>query len=465
MALKYRDSLLCVVVMCLVVSLSPSSPVVMADDGDQEIITMVMDELKSGDRERQTGAIALIRDIPGSGMTQALTEALPELSAPIQVMLISALSDRGDVEALPAVVKAIQIEDESVRIAAFKAVGALGNASSVSLLAQQAAQTRGQERKAARDSLYQLRGAEVDSAILEEMATAEPNVKAELVRAIGERNITSGIGTLLITAKDKDRKVRTESLKVLKTVAGPNDLPALVDLAMNLVAESDRNEAEKTVAAVAHKIEDSTKQAVPVLAVWLNVKDVKNQASLLRILGRIGDNTALSTLRTALASDQEDLRDAAIRALADWPTAEPLPDLLNIVQNSKDRVHRIVALRGYVRLIGVAETLSDAQAIEAYRKAMELAPNDIEKKRVLSGVSQAGTQAALKMATIYLEDADLQLEAESAVVRIADQIGTAHPELCKEALSKVIERTRNEAIRSQAQEVIKKLDGTESNDQ
>lgn len=463
--MKFRQLASFAIVMCVLGGLGVNAPTVSADDGDDEIIGMIMDELKSGDRERQTGAIALIRDIPGPAVTKALTEALPELSAPVQVMLISALADRGDAEALPAVVEVLEVEDESVRVAALKAIGVLGDTSCVSLLAKQAAQTRGQVRKAARDSLYRLRGEDVDSVILDALATAEPALKAELVRAIGERNITGGIETLLTTAKDENRKVRTESFKVLKTVAGPDDLPALVDLAMNLAAESDRREAEKTVAAVAHKIEEVDKQAAPVLAAWPNVKDPEDRASLLRILGRIGDNTALPTLRTALADENGDVRDAAVRALADWPTAEPLPDLLKIAQTSQDRVHRIVALRGFVRLIGVAEDLSDAQAIESYRKAMELAPSDNERKRVLSGVAQAGTPAALTMASTHLDDPSLQLEAASAVVRIAAQIGAAHPEPCKEALNKVIESTENEAIRGQAQAVLEKLDAAEGNNQ
>ncbi len=44
----------------------------------------------------------------------------------------------------------------------------------------------------------------------------KPDVKVELVSAIGERNIAGSVETLLKTARDEDRKVRIESLKVLK---------------------------------------------------------------------------------------------------------------------------------------------------------------------------------------------------------------------------------------------------------
>lgn len=451
---------LLLIVTCVCGHFGMASNVAVAGEGDQEIVDLLVGELKSGDRERQTGAIVLARDIPGPAVTRALTEALPELSAPIQVQLISALADRGDSAALPAVMKAIDVQDESVRISALKAIGALGDASSVPLLAEQAGQARGQERKAARDSLYRLRGPEVDAAIVKALVSASSVIKAELIRAVGERNITGGIQTLLTAARDEDRKVRLESFKVLKAVAGPNQLPDLVHLALNVASASDRTEVEKTVAAVAHKIENPAEQAAPVLAVWPEVKDVDNRASLLRILGRIGDNTALPTLRSALTSDKSDIRDAAIRSLADWPTSEPLADLLSVVQNSQDRVHRIVALRGFVRLIGLAEDLSEAQAIQSYRKAMELAPNADEKKRVLSGLASARTLSALTMAGEYLGDSSLQLEAESAAVQIAERIAGDHPGPCKDILAKVVQNTKNDVIRQQAQETIQKLGGS-----
>ncbi len=60
------------------------------------------------------------------------------------------------------------------------------------------------------------------------LPSAKPEVRVELIGAIGERNITAGLEALLAAAKDEDRKVRLESFKVLKTVAGPDQLPALV---------------------------------------------------------------------------------------------------------------------------------------------------------------------------------------------------------------------------------------------
>jgi len=424
-----------------------------------EIIKLVIDELKSGDPERQTGAIAIVRDIPGETITKALADEMPNLAPAVQVQVLSALADRGDASAMPAVVEASQAQDESVRVAALKTIGQLGDVSSVPLLAERAAQTRGAEQKAARDGLYRLRGTEIGTAILERLPSAQAAVKVELIRAIGERNITQGVEALQQATQDADRKVRRESFKVLKVVAGPEQLPMLVDLVLNLASESDRSEAEKTVAAVAHKIEDPQAQAAAVLTVLPKVKDVKDRASLLRILGRIGDPGALPALRTGLNDSEKTIQDAALRALADWPTPEPVSDLLKIAQSSDSPVHKILALRGLVRLLGLDSDRPAQETIELFKKAMDLAPNAAEKKRVLSGLGQVATLPALEMAVAYLKDNTLTLEAESAVVRIARTLGAEKPAPCTDALGKVIANTKNETIREQAQELVNQLKG------
>ncbi len=432
-----------------------------ADEANQEVIKMVIDALKSNDPQMQTGAITIVREIPGEQVTQALVEELPKMSAAAQVMLLSALADRGDTLALPAVVEVTKSPEESVRVAALRAVGQLGNASSVPLLAERAAASKGVEQKAARESLYRLRGAEVDAAILQNLAAAQAPVKVELIGAIGERNVAGGIEPLLAAAKAEDRKVRLESFQVLKVIAKPEQLPALLNLLLEIKNDSDRSEAEKMVAAVAHKIEDKSRQAAAVLAVLPNVKEAANRASLLRVLGRIGDNSALPALRAALSSREPEIQDATIRALSDWPTSEPVPDLLKVAQTAENRVHKVLALRGFVRLLGLESSRPAEETLDLYKKAMELAGDASEKKRVLSGLASTKSLPALNMAAEYLDDLALHLEAESAAVQIAQGVYGSYPQRTREVLQKVIEGTKNDALRAQAQQILKQAEGFE----
>ncbi len=432
----------------------PALAAAAADQENQDIIPIVIDALRSNDAEMQSGVMGIVRSVPGPQFTKALVAELPKLSATGQVQLLSALGDRGDAAALPAVVEAAKAQDESVRVAALRAVGQLGTAANIPLLAERAAVTRGLEQKAAREGLYRLRGPDVDAAILKSLPEATPGVKVELIDAIGERNIAGAVEMLLKTGKDEDRKVRLESFRVLRIIAKPQDLPALVNLLLETKDEADRGEAEKMIAAVAHKVEDKTRQSAAVQAVLTNVKDIPDRASLLRVLGRIGDAGSLPILRTALGSREAEIQDAAIRALSDWPTAEPVLDLLKVAQTSTNQVHKVLALRGFVRLLGLESDRPADQTTDLYKKAMDLAGDVSEKKRVLAGLASTKSLAALNMVAGYLDDLALHLEAESAAVRIAPAVVAANPQRVKEVLQKVIQGTKNETIREQAQQIV-----------
>jgi len=444
-------------IVALAVGLPGMAAGAAGDQASQDIIKIVIDALQSKDPQMQSGVMNIVRNMPGPEVTKALVQELPKLPVAGQVQLLSALGDRGDATALPAVIEAGKSQDESVRVAVLRAIGQLGSVTDIPLLAEWAAASKGTVQKAAREGLYRLRGLEVDAAILKSLPAASGGIKAELIGAVGERNIAGAVETLLKTGKDEDRKVRLESLRVLKIVAKPQDIPALVNLLLETKADADRGEAEKMVAAVAHKIEDKAHQSAAVQAVLPNVKDIPDRASLLRVLGRIGDASSLPTLRTALGSREAEIQDAAIRALSDWPTAEPVPDLLKVTQTSTNPVHKVLALRGFVRLLGLESDRPAEQTIDLYKKAMDLAGDATEKKRVLSGLASTKSLAALNMAAGYLDDLALHLEAESAAVRIAPAVVAANPVRVKEVLQKVIQGTKNDAIREQAQQIVSQI--------
>ncbi|TSA55543.1 MAG: HEAT repeat domain-containing protein, partial [Planctomycetaceae bacterium] len=223
-------------------------------------------------------------------------------------------------------------------------------------------------------------------------------------------------------------------------------------------SSSDRTEAQKTIAVVAHRIADKNRQAESVLAVLPSVKETVARCSLLNVLGRIGDNSALPVLTAALNEENVDIQTAAIRALADWPTPEPAAELLKVAESSENKVHRILALRGFVRLLGLPSDRPAGETIEMYIKAMSLAPDAGEKKKVLSGLSNTKSLAAMQMAADYLDDESLFVEAGTAVINIAGGIYTDYPEQVADKLDRIIKTTKSDSLRQQAQELINNIE-------
>jgi HEAT repeat protein len=435
--------------------LVPAKAVSASEQSKDDAVETVLGILRSGDPDMQAAAITMVRELTGEKLTQALVAELPSLSTTVQVQLLSALADRGDGAALPAVISSTKSKETSIRVAALKALGKLGDVSSVTLLAETAAKSKSEEQKAARESLYRLRGSEVDNEILARISTADPNVKVEMIRSVGQRNITTGFETLLKTAEDPDSRVQQESFKALKIISNDNNLPALVEVLTSIKIEPVRSEAEKIVAAVALKIEDKNQRSAVVLAALPTVEDSHVRCSLLRVLGQIGEDNALPALRAALSSYDEAIRDTAVRALSDWPNPAAINDLLTIAKTTGNKTHKILALRGFMRIIGLESNRPAEEAIKMYKQVMELSEDVSEKRLILSGLSKVKSLSALEMAASYLQDSALQQEAEAAVVKIAENICAAYPRQTRDALNKIIQTSKNETLRKQAQDIMK----------
>jgi type 1 glutamine amidotransferase/HEAT repeat protein len=417
----------------------------------------VLEVLKTDDTKMQAVALGMVSRLPESQKIDQIAAQLPDLSDLTKIQLLTALSDRGDKAAHAAVLKAVDDPEEQVRIAALSALKNVGGASDVLLLATKASNTTGDERNAARESLYRLRGNNIDETILETIPKADENVKIELITATAERGATEAVDLLKKTAQEKDPRVRVESIKSLGVLAEPGELPNLIDLLIGAQTDAERREAERTVLTVTQKIPPKGGKAESILTVLPNVKDPVARGSLLQVLGRIGDRKALGVLRADLNSKNEEVKTAAIRALSEWPTSEPLDDLLAVAKNATNKIHQILALRGYIRLIDINNTRPPSFSLNMYKTAMELATETNEKRLVLSGLANVHCMGALNYVLNFISDPVLKGEAQVAAVNIANGIFASFPEETKSALDKVIQSSPNENVERNANRVLERI--------
>jgi HEAT repeat protein len=147
-------------------------------------------------------------------------------------------------------------------------------------------------------------------------------------------------------------------------------------------------------------------------------EDSKKRAALLRILGKIGDDSSLFLVRKALADENTEIQDAAVRAFSDWPSVTPKEDLLHIVQTTANSVHRVLALRAYVRMTGMESYRSPERAILALKEAMKHVDRPEEKKLILGILPQFACREALQLAESLLNEKEVEEEAKEAVNQI-----------------------------------------------
>ena len=381
--------------------------------------SVILNVLRGDDLAMQAVAVPLAGEIPGPQATAAFAKMLPRLSPAMQAKMLQSLGSRGDRAALPEVLKILESPDESVRVAALNALGDLGDASTVGLLAQTAARAEAAPSRSARKSLYQLQGREVDAAIMSLLVKSDPKVEVELIKAVARRKISSAVPTLLNTATNADAEVRQASLKALREVAKGESMPALVELLVNAQTDADRTEAESTVVAVAGEASLGPDPAKAIRAMYPSARDSVVKVSLIKVLGDIGDDSSLPLLEKALAEPDKEISHAAVRALSAWPNPGPLSVLEKCVQTTDDSLTRALALRGWIRLIGLDKGRDAAQTLALYGEAMKRSTEPFERKAVLAGLAGVRTHESLKMAAAYLANESLSSEAALAVSRIA----------------------------------------------
>lgn len=420
---------------------------------------IILEVIRAGDPAMQEIAFGLVGEIKADEDVKTLAAELPRLAPAGQVQLITALANRGSAVAQGTVVAAVRSDNADVRIAAFKALASLGDKTTVGLLADAAGNAVGAERLAARESLYSMRDPAVDATILRAIANAPEAAKVELIRSISQRNIQGALETLLKSAVDPSDKVQLESYKALQTAAGPGELETLVALLTGVKNTTVRSEAERTVAAVAVKVEDACKKTGPVVAAFDKAGDAVVKASLLSVLGRIGEDNAFLTLYMGLKDDNAAVKEAAIKAISGWPNSKPADALLEIAGNAAEAKQRILALRGYVALASLDARTNPAGTIARFRKAMGLAADVSEKRMVLAGIATVKEVAALDLAVEYMQDGTLAPEAQAAVIRIASGVAADNPQPAKTALEKVLAVAANDVFRGQAQGVLDQMAG------
>ncbi len=413
--------------------------------------------IQNGDPQVRKVAIQLVRELPQKDQLGRIAAELPNLCPKNKVQLITALGDIGDHSTRDVVLKAVDDENMSVRLAAIKSLSSLGEASDIALLAKIAASADRDERDAAAESLSLLRGNNVDQTIVMAIPSADAKVKVALINSLGQRDATGSINALLDMVNDPDRKVRVASIKALGELAEPKYMPQLLNILVNCKSDAERNDAIMTVTAVAHKITDEKNQAADAIAKLDQVNDKDAKIALLRVLGKVGDEHALPILKKELQNKDQDVQIAAIRALSDWPTVNPINDLMQVAKTSTNERNQVLALRGFIHLIKLGDDRPEKESIALYQQAMDLAKNDGEKRMVLSGLGELRTVEALNTAMGYIPNDDLKTEAEMASFKIVRRLRGDHPKDAKKALQKIISTTANESLKKDAENELKRI--------
>jgi hypothetical protein len=259
---------------------------------------------------------------------------------------------------------------------------------------------------------------------------------------------------LLKAAGDADTKVRPAALRKVGELGGPSELAALLDLLMHLKASQDLDAARQALNAVCTKADNPQSHADELIS-SLKKAQPAQKSVLLRVLANIGGSNALRAVRAAVDDSNTEVRDAAIRALCAWKTADAAPDLLELAKTSPDSSRKTAALRGYIGVVR-DESLSTEKKLTMCKEAAELIQRDEEKKLLLGVLGTVPSAEALSMAMAHLDNPATRNEASFAAVSISEKIVQQKPGEVADALRKVMQATDNRNVTRRARATLNK---------
>lgn len=370
----------------------------------------ILAALSASDPVLQTAAVRALSAQTSPALYAQVSKALPELTPAVQTQALSILAEREQRAALPAALSAVASADPTLAAAALSAVGALGDASCVAVLVEVVACDKPAERRLAVASLIRLRGPDVDAAILAALPKAAPSAARELISVLVGRSAKGCTPVLLAAAASSDSDVRRAALAALGKVADASEGPRLLALLDNT---PDADELCDALAALYARVGDVT----PLIAALEHASGAK-QAALAAVLGRLGGGQALAALRGTLASKDAAVRTAAVRALADWPDAAVLDDLVAAAVAATEPKCKTLALRGIARLAPLAQQRPVAEVATLVAKGLAAAERPEETRSLLAALGKLPCAKSLHAATTRLNDSAAQGDAALAISKI-----------------------------------------------
>jgi hypothetical protein len=129
-------------------------------------------------------------------------------------------------------------------------------------------------------------------------------------------------------------------------------------------------------------------------------------------------------LHSALKDGSPEIRRGAIRALSDWPNTTPMNELFEIAKNDPNASFQVLALQGYIRLIGLPDGRAPVETVRMLSEAMSVAKRPDEKRTVLSMLQGINTREALAIAEAAAKDLQVTEEAKVAADRIRQRLAS-----------------------------------------
>ncbi|MFW6171236.1 MAG: HEAT repeat domain-containing protein [Planctomycetota bacterium] len=397
-------------------------------------------------------ALTVAREFSGTGVNEVISAQLDNVPISRQVRLITALGERGDVEALSTVLAAVRSDHQAVRQAAVRSLAYFRDESVWPRLLDMACNRADARSDVARDALVRLDNPELDAMILEKLDGADSETRVALYDLIGRRRISEGVSALL---RGMEAEAVSERLAAIESLGRTLPADRLDVLTARLLAKPSSEERRALLDALRDacvRLGDAEPCARRIVE-CLPETSGELTMELYELLGTVGGSTALQAFTEAVKDPSPAMQDTLTRVLGEWMSPDAAPLLLEIANSDMEEKYRIRALRGYIRILRQFD-MTKRERIEMCQKAMPVVQREQERLLMLEALSRVPAPQTLSLAVTQLSHANVRPRAGEVALSLGANLVERHPRAVIEATEKVLATVQDEALKQRARQLL-----------
>lgn len=419
--------------------------------GVEATLDMLMQEVTSGDLVRREAVLRLLSKVEGEAVSARLV-AVSETAAPIvRAAILAALGRRADASTRPFVVASMKHNEAVVRAAAYRALPYFGVVEAVPELVAALANAKKEDIYFLKEALGWQQCDGFNDHVASAVAGANGEGKIALIDLLARRRAQDKSAVVFDALASQDKNIRRACLKALEVLARPADIDRVLSFIVTCESVSERRLAQAVLVTLGRADSSVVRSFVQLLGTSASGVRV----TLLQSMARIGGNEALQGVMSQLNHPEASVKDAAVRALSDWPDFGAAAALTELASQKENQIHRVLALRGLIRVSALPAGKTPDERVANLLKANALCLSNDERRLVLGAVGNIRTDYALENLVIPAFDTpELVAEASASAIKIicpADQkdkgmtTAAAH-----RALQLVLSKCGNEAMLAKA---------------
>ncbi len=241
--------------------------------------------------------------------------------------------------------------------------------------------------------------------------------KAALVEIIGEKGAREEIDRIFSLAADLEPATRAAALGALAKLAGEPDLSRLVAMLEQASDSRDVLRLQEAVAAAARSNADPARRGVALVSL-LETAPAGRRGVILRTLPKVGGEKALQAAIGESGSTDPQVQTAAVYALSQWPDYDAADELFRIATTTGNRRHRLLAVEGYVRLVGRAN-MAGPRKLALFQDLIDRPFDEADRKPIIAALSDVREPGSLHLLSLYLDNAVLGEAAAAGLLELA----------------------------------------------